>query len=1213
MVQHPTQAHERDPEPNRASAPVPAPRPEPEQRPGPRQPGADLGALATRSVDLVRRWLRRSAADASAASAAADRLSAVLTDPSGLNFTVGFVDRVIRTEDSRAAASALTDIAHLAPAALPALDRAQIRAGAALAPVIPDVVVPLARGRLRQMVGHMVVDARDRPFGAAVAQLTAEGHRLNINLLGEAVLGEDEADHHLAQTHRLLARDDVDYVSIKVSSVASQLSLWAFDDTVAYVVERLLPLYREAAQAPAGTKFINLDMEEYGDLELTIAVFTALLDRPELAGLEAGIVIQAYLPDALGAVQRLSAFAARRADSGGAGIKVRLVKGANLAVERVHAELADWPLTTEPDKQSTDANYLRVLAWLLRPERMRGLRLGVAGHNLFDIAFAHLLADERGVSQRVEFEMLHGMAAEHSAAVSADVGDLLLYVPAVRPQEFDVAISYLVRRLEENSAPENFMSGIFELRNGNAVFRKEEAAFRASVDQLADTLRDQGERPPEPNRTQDRAAQAATGPRPPAHGLEDFRNEPDTDPSLPANQRWISDLLGQALTPGWLDSRPAPEPLDSPEQAAAMVERGRAAAADWRALGARARGEVLLRAAEVFAARRGEFLQTVAAEVGKAPLQADAEISEAIDFIRYYAHRGLALEDVPGARFEPDSLVLVTPPWNFPIAIPTCSTVAALAAGAAVIHKPSSPTPHASALICACLWEAGVPREVLQLAAPVEGELGRALVAHPGVDRVVLTGASETAALFQEFNPELRVNAETSGKNALIITPAADRDLAVADLVASAFGHAGQKCSAASLAILVGSVGDSQRYRRQLVDAARSLVVDWPRNGRATVGPLTEQPSDKLERALTRLEPGEEWLLEPRRLDDTGRLWSPGIRTGVAPGSFFHLTEAFGPVLGIMHAQSLEQALEWQNAVDYGLTAGIHSLDTDEVRQWLDRVQAGNAYVNRGITGAIVGRQPFGGWKKSSVGLGSKAGGPNYLMQFGSWHDASLPGAPGGAGAEARGGGDQQARPGAGPGDAEAAADAWLAAAYADDEGAWAHEFGIAHDPTGLHAEANIFRYLPRAVTVRVGKGADAHALARTLHAAATVGSRVLVSLSPAAAERPEIARRVDEAAVRAETADARTFAAAVARGDLDDTVGARIRVLGDLEPELRTAAAQRPEVAVLDDAVTGSGRVEQRYFVQEQAVSMTLHRFGNPSREFRALADSLRGDADRD
>jgi RHH-type proline utilization regulon transcriptional repressor/proline dehydrogenase/delta 1-pyrroline-5-carboxylate dehydrogenase len=308
-----------------------------------------------------------------------------------------------------------------------------------------------------------------------------------------------------------------------------------------------------------------------------------------------------------------------------------------------------------------------------------------------------------------------------------------------------------------------------------------------------------------------------------------FFNEPDTDPSLPANQAWVRRHHRRGDRPRLPRRSSECAQVESTDDLDEMIARGRAAAADWRALGAAGRAEILHRAADIFAARRGEFIAVEAAEVGKMPSQSDPEVSEAIDFIRYYALNSLELEKLEGATFTPDEMVVITPPWNFPVAIPTGGTVAALAAGSAVIHKPSKPTPHCSALIIDCLWQAGVPKDVLQLCAPIERELGQHLVSHPDVDRVILTGASETAAMFKSFRPELHVNAETSGKNALVITPAADRDLAMADLVYSAFGHAGQKCSAASLGIMVGSTYDSERYRRQLIDAASSMVVDWPR------------------------------------------------------------------------------------------------------------------------------------------------------------------------------------------------------------------------------------------------------------------------------------------------------------------------------------------------------------------------------------------------
>ncbi|ANE02863.1 bifunctional proline dehydrogenase/L-glutamate gamma-semialdehyde dehydrogenase [Corynebacterium crudilactis] len=1143
----------------------------------------ELATLSDQAVSKVRAWLEYSKKE-SVPNADAKRLAAVLQDPNGLDFTVGFVDRVVRTEDAEAAAHALHELGKIAPATMSFLDRAQIQAGSLVGRALPKVVVPAARARIRQMVGHMIVDARDKQFGKAVADIQSDGHRLNINLLGEAVLGRKEAAKHLEDTVRLLRRPDVEYVSIKVSSVSSQISMWGFEDTVEYVVEQLTPLYTEAAQAPKGTKFINLDMEEYRDLRLTMEVFKRLLSKPELADFEAGIVLQAYLPDALGAIQDLAEFGRKRTANGGAGIKVRLVKGANLPMEHVHAQITGWPVATEPSKQATDANYKRVLYWTMRKENMEGLRLGVAGHNLFDIAFAHLLSVERGVADRVEFEMLQGMASDQARAVSQDVGDLLLYVPAVSPQEFDVAISYLVRRLEENGASENFMSAIFDLDVDNPAFKREESRFRASINDLA-TLIDAPA--PGPNHAQDRSTETLID-----APLVPFYNEPDTNPALIQNQQWATDALATAAEDGWLDKQTKPTVLDGGD-VEKLIGDVRAAAQAWAARPAEERARILYKTAELLAVRRGHLVSVAAAEVGKSVEQTDPEISEAIDFARYYAQLALDLGDVDNAEFTPDRVVVVTPPWNFPIAIPAGSTFAALAAGAGVIHKPSKPSQQCSAAVVEALWDAGVPREVLHCVYPADRDAGRALISNEHVDRVILTGSSETAAMFSSWRPEVEINAETSGKNAIVITPSADRDLAVADLVKSAFGHAGQKCSAASLGILVGSVYDSERFRKQLLDAASSLIVDWPTNPSATVGPLTELPSDKLQHALTTLEEGESWLLKPRQLDDSGRLWSPGIKEGVKPGTFFHLTEVFGPVLGLMKAADLEEAIEFQNGNDFGLTGGLQSLDVDETRTWLDRVDVGNAYVNRGITGAIVQRQSFGGWKKSSVGLGSKAGGPNYVMLMGTWADAPSLHAP----RKAHSLISSLDLPGE---DLE-----WIEKANASDELAWSEEFGTPRDLSGLDVEANIFRYRPAHVVLRLDDAASARDVARVLLAARRAGSDLRVLQSPGISE--QVREILVAAGVSAETVDESVFISNLLRGEYDDNASVRVRYLGKVSDTLRERLAVRPEVALLDDAVTSSGRVELRYWLKEQAISMTLHRFGNPVSAFHELAEELK------
>lgn len=332
--------------------------------------------LAEEAIALVRRWLSESRAEP--VDAAATRLAGVLRDPSGLAFTVGFVDGVVRPEDLRVAARNLAALPPLVPGFLPLHLKAAIRLGALAAPILPRVVVPAARTALRSMVRHLIVDASDRKLGGAISAIRGRGDgiRLNVNLLGEAILGKTEAARRLEGTRRLLARDDVDYVSIKVSSTVAPHTPWAFDAAVADAVSALRPLYRVAKET--GT-FLNLDMEEFKDLDLTLAVFETLLGEAEFAQVEAGIVLQAYLPDALAAMIRLQEWAAARVASGGAPIKVRVVKGANLPMERVDAEVHDWPLATWSSKQATDASYKAVLDYALRPEHTAHVRIGSPG------------------------------------------------------------------------------------------------------------------------------------------------------------------------------------------------------------------------------------------------------------------------------------------------------------------------------------------------------------------------------------------------------------------------------------------------------------------------------------------------------------------------------------------------------------------------------------------------------------------------------------------------------------------------------------------------------------------------------------------------------------------------------------------------------------------------------------------------------------------
>lgn len=1184
---------------------------------------SQLAQAAHQAEETAKRWAEESTGypDAPAARLLAD----VLEDPNGLNFTVEFVDGVIRPEDMRVAARNLRQITQENPEFLPDWLRVPARVGGQMGFLAPEIVVGVARKAFSKLVGDLLLDVTDHKLGPALERLRADGSRLNLNLLGEAVLGDAEADRRLAANFSLLQRDDVDYISMKVSAVTGPHAPWAQQQVIENAAARLLPLYRYAANTD--NKFINLDMEEYRDLDLTIGVFKNLLDREELKHLHAGIAIQAYLPDSLGALEDLTAWARERTQAGGAPIKVRLVKGANLAMENVEAEIRGWSGATWESKQATDANYLRCLDFLLTPENTAAVRVGIAGHNLFTMATGWELAGLRGVRDFVDIEMLAGMASAQAEAIRSEVGNLLLYVPVVHPDEFDVSIAYLVRRLEENSAPENFMASIFDIGTDAPTFKQEQTRFRDACRQLESegTLRCH------PNRAQDRSKETAQsleaqwrGPG----GKWRFDNVADTDPALPANRAWMDEIIARVPDSELGNKTVRAHTVGTKATVTKRIQKAQAAVADWQKKTPEERSDILHRVGIELALRRGDLIEVAASELGKLPDQSDPEISEAIDFANYYATTSLELSRVHGASFEPANLTVVTPPWNFPVSIPLGGVVGALAAGSPVILKPSSVAKRCGAVLAECLWEAGVDKDLCQLLIPSKPEVSRALIESPRVDRVVLTGSSDTAERFLNWRPDLTLLAETSGKNSIIVTPSADFDLAVRDVVASAYGHAGQKCSAASLLILVGSAGRSTRLRNQLIDAIRSLEIGWPTDLAAEMGPLSEVPAAKLRQGLTELDYGEHWMVRPQPLDDSERLWSPGLRVGVQPNSQFHQVEYFGPVLGVIRVETLEEAVDIQNGTVYGLTAGLQSLNVEEVNYWLDRVAAGNVYLNRSITGAIVRRQPFGGWKRSAVGPGAKAGGPNYLFGFGSWKPVDEPsGEVGGEGFPAV---PERTPHVTKPQLAELMEVAKLVlpedqvekvnrAAY-NAQHACDTEFDQLNDPSGLYFERNVLRYLPTRSILRADQGVPLVDVLCVAAAAVAPGEYRdsgdtyghLVRWAPGQTQPQAQLHGPNMVLSTAEDLPPAVYAWAEkygfgciveTRSEFEEHLLAadlghdgRVRLLGQTREELTRDIGASIDLAIWDGPATTAARVEALPFLHEQAVSMTTHRFGTPS-----------------
>ena len=1118
--------------------------------------------LSSAVVEQVQHWVLDASQQKN--SQAANRLSGLLQDSNGLDFAVGFVDGVIRPESLRVAAKNLYRLRKITPKFLPWILRAMVSLGANLARPFPWIVIPIARKVLRSFVAHLVIDATPTKLSRSISRLSKQGSTLNVNLLGEAVLGNKEADRRLQKVKDVLSRPDVDYVSVKVSAIVSPHSPWSFNETVSDVIERLTPLYRIASESKK-QKFINLDMEEYHDLDMTVAVFKGILSKPEFTNLQAGIVLQAYLPDAVRAMIDIQQFAASRVFAGGAPVKVRVVKGANLPMERVDAESHGWPLATVESKAAADANYKRVLNYALTEERVANVRIGVAGHNLFDLAFAWLLASQRNAQIGMDFEMLLGMAEAQANVIRKTVGTLVLYTPVVHPQEFDVAIAYLIRRLEEGASKENFLSNAFRLTDPD-IFQVEEERFRDSLSMLDLEI-------PIPNRLQDRRNDVAFAP---ASG---FANAADTDPSLAGNRAWGYEIIGRAGTSDIGLDLVANQTISSEASLQEVMDRVVAGGARWANESLQTRATKLHEIGVAMEANRGRLIEVAMAEAGKTIDQADTEISEAVDFAHYYAQRALELDKIDGASPVPFGVTVVTPPWNFPIAIPAGGALAALAAGSAVIFKPAGASARCGAVLADIISKI-IDQDVFVPVQLSESGLGKQLLSHPKVDQVILTGGYETAQLFRGFRPDLRLLAETSGKNAIIVTESADYDLAAKDIAYSAFGHAGQKCSASSLVILVGSVHKSKRFLRQLHDAVSSMHVGHANDPRTQMGPMIAAPAGKLLEGLTQLGRGEKWLLEPSQLDETGKLWSPGIRVNVVPNSTSHLTEYFGPILSIMIAPNLEAAIALQNSVDYGLTTGIHSLDAVEIEKWLAKIQAGNLYVNRGITGAIVQRQPFGGWKRSSVGPSTKAGGPNYILSLTNWKSSRST-----ASAEIRNKSVNELLAIAQLTDFSDTEMESLVRAAKSDQAALTETFSNATDPSNLDSERNVLRYRRSDCMLRIQDTAGSQEAMRALSIALVLGN---LDISAFELDK-NVMSLLKKSGLRVAIEDQDTFERRLAASPR------RVRLVGGAPIVDADSAFSNCDVAVYSHELTESGRIELLPFFKEQSVTVTGHRFGTP------------------
>jgi RHH-type proline utilization regulon transcriptional repressor/proline dehydrogenase/delta 1-pyrroline-5-carboxylate dehydrogenase len=843
----------------------------------------------------------------------------------------------------------------------------------------------------------------------SIARMRKHALGFTVDLLGEATITELEAEACQAEYQRLVDRlspvvnawpevplVDRDErgplprvnVSVKLSSLYSQFDPVDPEGTSRVVRTRLCPILRAAQKHGA---FVNFDMEQFAYKDLTLRIFREILEEDEFRTWpDVGIAVQAYLHDCPGDVEALARWVERR----GTPISVRLVKGAYWDYETIAAAQQGWAVPVFTHKWETDATYERVTEFLMRHHGL--LRPALASHNVRSLAHGLATADALGLPRRsYEFQMLYGMADPVKAALVSLGQRVRVYTPY---GQLLPGMAYLVRRLLENTSNESFLRASFTehvpeeqlLMNPALKANGREAVTRARAT-LATSRPFANEPVSDFSRAEAREAMAAAlrevgGQLGRAYPLviagETISTTATIDSVNPSHCRQIVGRCARA----------------TPDQARQAIEAARTAFPAWRDTDAQHRAEYLFRAAAAMRRRRFELAAWENYECGKQWREADADVAEAIDFCEYYGREMLRLDrgqhrDVPGETnayfYEPRGVTVVIAPWNFPLAILTGMTTAPLVTGNTVIMKPAEQSSVIGAKLMEIWQEADVPPGVVNYVPGVGEEIGPILVNHPDVAMIAFTGSKGVGLLLNRQAADMapgqdhvkRLLAEMGGKNAIIIDEDADLDEAVHGVAASAFGYQGQKCSACSRVVVLEPIHDV--FLNRLIEATRSLKIALVEDPGCSVGPVIDAEARR--RILDYIETGKR---ESRlayagyvgRLAEEGYYVGPHIFADVAPNAVIAQEEIFGPVLAVLKARDFTHALEIANGTPYALTGGFYSRSPANIARVRREFHVGNLYINRKITGALVDRQPFGGFKLS--GIGSKAGGPDYLLQF---------------------------------------------------------------------------------------------------------------------------------------------------------------------------------------------------------------------------------------
>nr|MDZ8042603.1 L-glutamate gamma-semialdehyde dehydrogenase [Nostoc sp. CreGUA01] len=880
---------------------------------------------------------------------------------------------------------------------------------------VPGQVAATTVGTAVETLAHKYIAGENiKQVIKTVERLRKEKMAFTIDLLGEAVITEAEAQSYLERYLELMqqlveasknwtvipAIDEADgellpkvQVSVKLTAFYSQFDPLDAKGSEERVSDRIRILLRRAKELGAAVHF---DMEQYAYKDITLNILQKLLLEEEFRQrTDIGITIQAYLRDSEEDVKNVISWLKQRSYP----LTIRLVKGAYWDQETIKAAQKHWPQPVYNDKAATDANFETITQLLL--ENHQYVYSAIGSHNVRSHARAIAIAESLSVPRRrFELQVLYGMGDKVAKALVDRGYRVRVYCPY---GELLPGMAYLIRRLLENTANSSFL-------RQNLENRPIEELLAPPVIKDAETERHgnaENENFP-------------ASPRPPIPASSSFFGAPDTDYSEEEGRRKAGEAfqrvrqqLGKtylplingeyvntaefvdSLNPSNFSEVVGKVGLISVEQAEQAMQAAKAAFPGWRKTPVAERAGILRKAADLMEERRAELSAWMVLEVGKPVKEADGEVSEAIDFCRYYADEMERLDkgviyDIPGETnryiYQPRGITVVISPWNFPLAIACGMTVAALVSGNCTLLKPAETSSVIAAKLTEILIDAGFPQGVFQYVPGKGSQVGAYLVNHPDTHVIAFTGSQEVgcriyadAATLKPGQKHMkRVIAEMGGKNAIIVDESADLDQAVVGVVQSAFGYSGQKCSACSRVIVLQPIYDA--FVQRLVEATKSLNIGEAELPSTQVGPVIDANARDRIREYIEKGKAEAQLALELSAPEHGYFIGPVIFSEVSPNAVISQQEIFGPVLAVIRTKDFQEALAVANGTNYALTGGLYSRTPSHIQQAQTEFEVGNLYINRTITGAIVARQPFGGFKLS--GVGSKAGGPDYLLQF---------------------------------------------------------------------------------------------------------------------------------------------------------------------------------------------------------------------------------------